>query len=212
MKQVSNMAKEISIFDIKSYFQGKASSKKRQDFENEKGKAISFLRNRYSISDEDIEDIYQESLSALYINVKNGKLRELTCSFTSYFLQICNNQALKIVNKRKGIKKNQIIEDRTITNEYEVLEEKVDELYSFCMTTEEEDRKVRMQLLVNNIIASMTDTCKNILHGYYWDDLSTSTIADMFSFSDANSVKAQKYKCVKKFRDKYNELKNKIYG
>ena len=206
------MAKEISLLDIKSYFQGKASSKKRQDFENEKGKAISFLRNRYSISDEDIEDIYQESLSALYINVKNGKLRELTCSFTSYFLQICNNQALKIVNKRKGIKKNQIIEDRTITNEYEVLEEKVDELYSFCMTTEEEDRKVRMQLLVNNIIASMTDTCKNILHGYYWDDLSTSTIADMFSFSDANSVKAQKYKCVKKFRDKYNELKNKIYG
>lgn len=30
--------------------------------------------------------------------------------------------------------------------------------------------------------------------------------------SDANSVKAQKYKCVKKFHDKYNELKNKIYG
>ena len=206
------MAKEISIFDIKTYFQGKASPKKKQDFENEKGKAISFLRNRYSISDEDIEDIYQESLSALYLNIENGKLRELTCSFSSYFLQICNNQALKIVNKRKGIKKGQIIEDRTITNEYEVLEEKVDDLYSFCMTTEEEDRKVRMQLLVNNIIASMTDTCKNILHGYYWDDFSTSTIADMFSFSDANSVKAQKYKCVKKFRDKYNELKNKIYG
>ena len=206
------MAKEISIFDIKTYFQGKASPKKKQDFENEKGKAISFLRNRYSISDEDIEDIYQESLSALYLNIENGKLRELTCSFSSYFLQICNNQALKIVNKRKGIKKGQIIEDRTITNEYEVLEEKVDDLYNFCMTTEEEDRKVRMQLLVNNIIASMTDTCKNILHGYYWDDFSTSTIADMFSFSDANSVKAQKYKCVKKFRDKYNELKNKIYG
>ena len=93
-----------------------------------------------------------------------------------------------------------------------VRDDKLDELYGFCMDTEEEDRKVRMELLVNNIIASMTDTCKNILHGYYWDDLSTSTIADMFSFSGANSVKAQKYKCVKKFRDKYNELKNKIYG
>ena len=89
------MAKEISIFDIKSYFQGKASSKKRQDFENEKGKAFSFLRKRYSISDEDIEDIYQESLSALYLNIENGKLQELTCPFSSYFLQICNNQALK---------------------------------------------------------------------------------------------------------------------
>ena len=206
------MAKEISLLDIKSYFQGKASSKKRQDFENEKGKAISFLRNRYSISDEDIEDIYQESLSALYLNIEHGKLRELTCPFSSYFLQICNNQALKLVNKNKGIKTSPIIEDHTITNEYEILEEKVDELFSFCMTTIEEDKKVRLQLLVNNIIASMTDTCKNILHGYYWNDYSTSTIADIFNFSDANSVKAQKYKCVKKFRDKYNELKNKIYG
>ena len=78
--------------------------------------------------------------------------------------------------------------------------------------TEEEDKQVRLEKLVNSIIASMTDTCKNILHGYYWNDYSTSTIADIFNFSDANSVKAQKYKCVKKFREKYNELKGKIYG
>ena len=164
------------------------------------------------IEAKDIEDIYQESLSALYQNIENGKLQELTCPFSSYFLQICNNQALKIVNKRKGIKTKEINEDRTILNDYEVLEEKVDELYSFCMTTEEEDRKVRLQLLVRKIIASMTDTCKNILHSYYWDDFSTSTIADMFNFSNADSVKTQKYKCMNKFRDKYNELKKKIYG
>lgn len=207
------MAKEISIFDLKSYFQGKVEPKKKRDIEDEKYKAMSFLRNKFpNLSDDDIEDIYQESLSALYINIERGKLKELKCSFSSYFMQICNNQALKIVNKNKGIKTTPIIEDRTITNEYEILEEKVDELFSFCMTTVEEEKKTRMDLLVNNIIASMTDTCKNILHGYYWDDFSTSTIAYMFNFSDANSVKAQKYKCVKKFRDKYNELKNKIYG
>ena len=80
------------------------------------------------------------------------------------------------------------------------------------MDTEEEDRKIRMEMLINNIIASMTVTCKNILQGYYWNDFSTSTIADMFGFSNADSVKAQKYKCMNKFRDKYNELKNKIYG
>ena len=80
------------------------------------------------------------------------------------------------------------------------------------MDTEEEDRKIRMEMLVNNIIASMTDTCKNILHGYYWNDFSTSTIADMFGFANANSVKTQKYKCLQKFRTKYNELMDKIYG
>jgi predicted DNA-binding protein YlxM (UPF0122 family) len=105
-----------------------------------------------------------------------------------------------------------LIDENRISNCNAVRDDKIDELYGFCMDTEEEDRKIRMELLVNNIIASMTDTCKNILHGYYWNDYSTSTIADIFGFSDANSVKAQKYKCVKKFCEKYNELKNKIYG
>ena len=103
-------------------------------------------------------------------------------------------------------------DDRKITNTNAIRDDKVDALYDFCMDTEEEGRKVRMELLVNNIIASMTDTCKNILHSYYWDDFSTSTIADMFNFSNADSVKTQKYKCMNKFRDKYNELKGKIYG
>lgn len=208
------MAKEISIFDLKSYFQGKAEEKKKRYIEDEKLKAMSFLRNKFpKISDDDIEDIYQESLSALYINIKKGKLKELTCPFSSYFLQICNNQALKLVNKNKGIKTSPIIEDHTITNEYEILEEKVDELFSFCMTTIEEDKKVRLQLLVNNIIASMTDTCKNILHGYYWNDFTTSTIAYMYNFTSADSVKTQKYKCINKFREKFIDLKkkNKIY-
>ncbi len=204
------MAKEISIFDLKSYFQGKISTKKKLDIEDEKLKAFSFLRNRYSISDDDIEDIYQESLSALYQNIESGKLTELTCPFSSYFLQICNNQALKFIRNLK--KMPPIISETQIINPNVIRDDKVDELYGFCMDTEEEDRKIRMELLVNNIIASMTDTCRNILHGYYWNDYSTSTIADMFSFSDANSVKAQKYKCVKKFKEKYNELKNKIYG
>ena len=125
-------------------------------------------------------------------------------------MQICNNQALKLFNKNKGIKTTPIIEDRTITNEYEILEEKVDELYSFCMTTVEEDRKVRLQMLVRKIIASMTDTCKNILHGYYWDDFTTSTIAYMYNYTSADAVKTQKYKCVKKFRERYYiELKKK---
>ena len=113
---------------------------------------------------------------------------------------------------RKKEKTVPFFDDRKISNTNAVRDDKVDDLYGFCMDTEEEDRKVRMELLVNNIIASMTDTCKNILHSYYWDDFSTSTIADMFNFSNADSVKTQKYKCMNKFRDKYNELKGKIYG
>jgi len=194
------MAKEISLQnqDLNRFISG------------EKGKIQTYLRKNYSVSDDDIDDIFQEASMALFLNLRDGKLSCLTSSLGTYFMKVCINQTLKFIGKKSKVMP--LIDENRISNKNAVRDDKIDELYGFCMDTEEEDRKIRMELLVNNIIASMTDTCKNILHGYYWNDFSTSTIADMFSFSDANSVKAQKYKCVKKFRDKYNELKNKIYG
>lgn len=194
------MAKEIALKnqDLNRFISG------------EKGKILTYLRKNYSVSDDDIDDIFQESSMALFLNIRDGKLSNLTSSLGTYFMKVCINQTLKFLGKSS--KAIPLIDESRISNGNTVQDDKVDELYGFCMDTEEEDRKVRMELLVNNIIASMTDTCKNILQGYYWNDFSTSTIADIFGFSDANSVKAQKYKCVKKFRDKYNELKGKIYG
>ena len=177
---------------------------------DERGRVLSYLRKQFSVSDDDLDDIFQESSMALFLNVRDGKLSTLTSSLGTYFMKVCINQTLKFLGK--NTKTMPLIDDRRITNSDFVRDDKIAELYGACIDAEEEERKTRMELLVNNIIASMTETCKNILHGYYWDDFSTSTIADMFNFSDANSVKAQKYKCVKKFRDKYNELKNKIYG
>ena len=194
------MAKEISLQnqDLNRFISG------------EKGKIQTYLRKNYSVSDDDIDDIFQEASMALYLNIRDGKLSSLTSSLGTYFMKVCINQTLKFLGKSSKVVP--LFDESRITNKNEVRDDKIDQLFGFCMDTEEEDRKIRMEMLVNNIIASMTDTCKNILHGYYWNDLSTSTIADMFGFSDANSVKAQKYKCVKKFTDKYNELKNKIYG
>ena len=177
---------------------------------DERGRVLSYLRKQFSVSDDDLDDIFQESSMALFLNVRDGKLSTLTSSLGTYFMKVCINQTLKFLGKNSRTKP--LFDDRRITNSDFVRDDKIAELYGACIDAEEEEKKTRMELLVNNIIASMTETCKNILHGYYWDDFSTSTIADMFNFADANSVKAQKYKCVKKFRDKYNELKNKIYG
>ena len=194
------MAKEVSLNnqELNRFLSG------------EKGKVQSYLRNRFAISDDDLDDIFQEAATALFLNARDGKLTSLTGSLGTYFMKVCINQTLKFLGKRQ--KSVPLLNENAITNPNAIRSDKIDELYNFWTDTEEEDRKVRLEKLVNNIISSMTDTCKNILHGYYWNDYSTSTIADIFHFSDANSVKAQKYKCVTKFREKYNELKNKIYG
>lgn len=176
----------------------------------EKGKVLAYLRKKFSISDDDLDDIFQESSMALFLNIRDGKLTNLTSTLSTYFLRICINQTLKSIGKQQKVVP--LFDDSTITNKDEFRSDKIDELYRLCTEDEDAERVAQSERIVQNIIEVMPDTCKNIFKGYYWDNFTTSTIADMFGFANANSVKTQKYKCLQKFRNRYNELMNKNHG
>lgn len=194
------MAKEITLQNLEL----------NRFIADERGKVLSYLRKTFSLADDDLYDIYQESSTALFLNIRDGKLSNLTSSLSTYFLRICINQTLKFIGKQKKVVP--LFDDSTITNKDAFRPDKIDELYQLC--TEDEDAEIvaRSEKIVQDIIDTMPDTCKNIFKGYYWDNFTTSVIADMFGFANANSVKTQKYKCLQKFRNKYNELMSKIYG
>ena len=177
---------------------------------DEQGKVLSYLRKTFSVSDDDLNDIYQESSTALFLNIRDGKLSNLTSSLSTYFLRVCINQTLKFIGKKQKVVP--LFNDNTITNKDAFRPDKIDELYQLCTEDEEAEKVTCLEKIVQSIIESMPDTCKNVFQGYYWDNLTTTTIADMYGFSNANSVKTQKYKCLQKFRSKYNELMNRIYG
>ena len=194
------MSKEITIDNVEL----------NRFISDEQGKVLSYLRKTFSVSDDDLNDIYQESSTALYMNIRDGKLSNLTSSLSTYFLRVCINQTLKFIGKRQKVVP--LFNDSTITNKDAFRPDKIDELYQLCTEDEEAEKVTCLEKIVQSIIESMPDTCKNVFQGYYWDNLTTTTIADMYGFSNANSVKTQKYKCLQKFRSKYNELKNRIYG
>ena len=176
---------------------------------DEKGKVLSYLRKTFSLSDDDLNDVYQESSTALFLNIRDGRLSNLTSSLSTYFLRICINQTLKYMGKQRKVVP--LFDDSTLTNKDAFRPDKIDELYQLCTEDEDAENVARSERIVQSIIDSMPDTCKNIFKGYYWDNFTTSTIADMFGFANANSVKSQKYKCLQKFRSKYNELMNTYY-
>ena len=177
---------------------------------DERNKVLSYLRKTFSVADDDLYDIYQESSTALFMNIRDGKLTNLTSTLSTYFLRICINQTLKYIGKQKKV--IPLFDENTLTNKDVVRSDKIDELYQLC--TEDVDAEIvsRSEKIVQSIIDSMPETCKNVFQGYYWDNLTTTTIANMFGFASANSVKTQKYKCLQKFRSKYNKLMNRIYG
>lgn len=194
------MVKEISLQNIEL----------NRFISDEKNKVFAYLRKTFSVSDDDLSDIYQESSVALFMNIRDGKLTNLTSSLSTYFLRVCINQTLKFLGKQKKVVP--LFDDNRLTNKDSFRPDKIDELYQLCTEDEEAEKISRSEKIVLTILESMPDTCKNVFQGYYWDNLTTTTIADMFGFANANSVKTQKYKCLQKFRNKYNELMNRIYG
>ena len=66
-----------------------------------KPRTLQYLKNAFPIlSEEDTEDVFQDSSLALYLNILEGKLTKLTSSLYTYFLRICINLSHKLIYKR----------------------------------------------------------------------------------------------------------------
>ncbi len=176
-----------------------------------RGRTLAFLVSRYSeLSEEDAEDIYQESSVILYQNIKNGKVGKLSNSLYTYFLRICINFALKHVYK-KGKHTTLGINDQDVVQRSMVSQAKVDSILNTAAACEDSEMMERKSKLVHAILEAMTQQCQRLLWSFYADDLSWSTIADMTGMANANSAKSSANRCRNAFKAKYEELKTKIF-
>lgn len=175
----------------------------------ERSKVFAYLHKAFNMEDADLEDIFQEASMALYLNIKEGKLSQLTSSLSTYFLRICINQTLKFLSKKK--RTVPLFDESSVIRKDEFLADKIDTLYHWSTEDQSLEEQSYRERIVNAVLESLPETCRNIFHGYYWNNLTTSVIADMFGFANANSVKTQKYKCVSKFKQKYHELIRRHY-
>lgn len=174
----------------------------------ERPKVIAYLRKNFTMSDFDIDDIYQESSIALFTNIQEKKLTVLTGSLATYFLRICINQAMTFCTKKKRVVP-MINESNLSHNGFS--DERLEELFSLTTADESEEYRQRSESIVDQIVESLPETCRNIFGGYYWQCLTTKVIADIFGYANANAVKAQKYKCVDKFKKKFNQLMTNVH-
>lgn len=152
---------------------------------------ISHLTIQYpSLSILDIEEIYDDAILALYTNVKEGKLKKLTCSLQTYINRIGEHKAIDI------IRKTQIATEEL--PEYETLD--------YCDSTEEywlaegdsmeEERKFTIYSLIDKLV----EPCKKILFSFYYDHCSMEVIAQTMGMANSDVAKTQKNRCMGKVK------------
>jgi RNA polymerase sigma-70 factor (ECF subfamily) len=185
------------------------SEKQLNEFaEKEWKKTLSYLHKQFDLSEEDCKDIFQESFIILHNNVISGKLNHLTSSLSTYFNGICRNKVHEVLRKRN---KNVNIDNEVSLDilNAEIQADKIEALIN--LENESISFVERKEALVRQIVRELPPPCDKILWGFFRDNFSMRTLAQMFNYSSENSVKVTKHRCQNKFRDRFNELKDQLF-
>lgn len=179
-------------------------------FKEEEVKVKRYLRQSFNLTEDDIDDVFQESAIAMFGNMNTGKLVNLRCSLSTYFLRICINQSLKAIRQKQ--KTVPLVNIDSVCSAGKYSDTKIDELIDLCVSNKDEAYLSQREQVVNEIISCLPEKCHNIFWGYYWNNFSLRTIALEFGYTNAETVKTDKYRCINKFRKRYKELMQKKYG
>lgn len=173
--------------------------------QKEWGKVQAYLKKHFELSDEDCNDIFQESFIILMNNVKEGKLKDMTSSLSTYFLGICRNKAHEMLRSKKhGIN---IDDDYTLDVMNNVKDEKINDLLTLDPAKSLIEQK---EALARQIVHDLPKPCNELLWGFFRDNYSLQTLADMLS-KTVGYVKVTKHRCQEKFRKRYSVLVKALF-
>lgn len=147
---------------------------------------FAFFRTHYSKDDAYILDLFQDTCIVLWKNIQHGKLTEeaLKSSLSTYFISIG-----KYTMMAKDRKYKEIIDDDEISK-LKFTEDDAEEL----------QKRIELDDFIYRMVREMKPPCDALLKAQYWDKLSGVEIAEKYGFKNADSVKAQKFKCIKKLK------------
>lgn len=144
-----------------------------------------------NMSDEDMEDIFQESCIVLMQKVKNGGVAvSREGALFSYLVQIGKLTACNLLRKRRSLTPEEMV---TISLNLHKEDEDSE-------ITVDEKQKSQDEFL-DRVFDSIPPECKTLLKHFYWGRKNMDEIAGILGMRNADSAKTKKNKCMNKFKD-----------
>jgi RNA polymerase sigma factor (sigma-70 family) len=141
-------------------------------------------------SETDAEDVFQDALVVLFKKFNHSEFN-LTVKFKTYFYSVCRNIWLTELRKRGG--RNSRLKD---------FEHHVDLGYEFTANWKETQEEAFVK--IEKAMRYLGEKCQQILLMYYYQKQSMQDIATALEYADADSAKAQKYKCIRQLKRNLN--------
>lgn len=166
-------------------------------------KTRAYLQNRYSLTEDDCAEVFQESLIILWENIKENKVEtyNLKESSSTYFMTICRNKTMELLRSNSKfieLTPKSDIDDET--NQF--LPDKVEMI--LALDEDKGEIQEEKEELVRAILKDLPSPCNELLWGYYGDGKSTKDLAQDYYNGSEGTVKVTKHRCVNKFRQRFN--------
>ena len=145
------------------------------------------LRN--SGSEEEAKDIFQEAVCVLYDKVNSEEGFTLSSQLNTYLYAVSRHLWLK------ELKRNQHVQ----TDSEAELEDEVALELDLALHLEKEKQFERMQTSLDHL----GEPCRSLLMDFYLEDLSMEEIRIKHGYTNTDSAKNQKYKCLQRLKKIY---------
>lgn len=167
-------------------------------------KFCGYFMKKYKKSEDYVIDLFTDTIMVLQNNIEKQKLTAdgLTSSLDTYLYAI-GHRTLWAQDRKANVFGQVSLEGSgTVNDEGEEYISK--DIYAAIEKLERDevlDAKVNeLQDFVDRMVHSMKSPCSELLDLFYWGKKSMEEIAEKMSFTNANSAKSQKYKCIQKLR------------
>lgn len=155
--------------------------------------AVRQLVRKNNGTDDEAEDIFQDTLLTFYTQLKHKQL-ELHCSIQTYLYSVARNLWLDELRKRK--KKIKWVETHTFIPLQE------DHL-SVLLETEQSEQMAKL-------IRMLDEKCQKVLIHFYFDRYRMHQIAGLLGFANEQVAKNKKSKCLKKLKTLVEERRHQF--
>ena len=139
----------------------------------------------FSIEEEEVLDIFQDSIIVLYENIVSGKLTTFTCSVKTYLFAIGKYKIYSLLRKKSKIATKEF-------SEYEFLWKEEDSVVNL-----QQENIQKMQWAIQKL----GNRCKTILKLFYYQNYTIGEIKHQLDYASKEVVKSQKSRCLKRLRE-----------
>jgi RNA polymerase sigma factor (sigma-70 family) len=146
--------------------------------------------SRMGIPSEGIQDIFQNSIIALYEKLQEGNL-VLTVELCTYVCSICKYQGLDWLRKKK----------RKDTKLSDFKRDSVDQDTSEALNLPSEKE-------ILDAIESLGAPCKELLIAFYYHKVSIKELREKHGYKTENAAKVAKHKCMKRLKKLLTQKKS----